>query len=428
MIAFINVLLCVCTGRIDPIISPGAVSGHVHKLSGASRNPYARSYKSDELTWDGGRPISDRVSFVCVDYDVSYPETNNLTYLDCPAGMRAQIQFQSCWDGVNLYKNDQSHVAYMSQIDNGVCPDTHPVLLIHLFFEVYYGVNDIDQTDGGQFVFANGDPTGYGFHGDFLNGWDNATLVNGITDCVNNDTITNPSACPAFDVDENYSVNCPEEPAILNEKVHGWIGDTLPGCNPVTYGPEDATAVSDCNRTATSNNVTLDTASGMLDPEPGYRLGNWTYLGCATDSSSERALDGASYANSTSMTIELCMAYCAKKNLPLAGLEYADECYCGTTLGSTILSASVCDAKDYMLLWNNTAWVNPVPTVGVSTILSGKAVYAGCFSEATGIRALSKAATSGTNNTIMTNELCGTFCLGKGYSMFGTEYATVLLW
>ena len=105
-----------------------------------------------------GRPISDRVSFKCLGSG-NETETPDLENVNCPDGIRAQLQFQSCWDGVNLYKSDNSHVDYMSQIDNGICPPTHPVQLIHIFFEVIYATADIVQ-DGGQFVFAHGDPTG----------------------------------------------------------------------------------------------------------------------------------------------------------------------------------------------------------------------------------------------------------------------------
>jgi hypothetical protein len=55
-------------------------------------------------------------------------------------------------------------MTYLSQIDNGICPPTHPILLPHIFIEVLYATGDINQ-DGGKFVFANGDETGYAFHG-----------------------------------------------------------------------------------------------------------------------------------------------------------------------------------------------------------------------------------------------------------------------
>lgn len=42
-------------------------------------------------------------------------------------GMRAQIAFQCCPNGVQLCTPDSSHVAYLSQIDSGDCPAGYPV-------------------------------------------------------------------------------------------------------------------------------------------------------------------------------------------------------------------------------------------------------------------------------------------------------------
>jgi hypothetical protein len=54
---------------------------------------------------------------------------------DCTNGMRAQVNFQSCWDGVNLYLENNAHVDYLSGIDYGECPPSHPVPIPGLFFE-----------------------------------------------------------------------------------------------------------------------------------------------------------------------------------------------------------------------------------------------------------------------------------------------------
>jgi hypothetical protein len=54
---------------------------------------------------------------------------------------------------------------------SGPCPSSHPVQLISLFFEILYDTNQFANMWYGNshpFVFANGDPTGYGFHGDFV--------------------------------------------------------------------------------------------------------------------------------------------------------------------------------------------------------------------------------------------------------------------
>ena len=118
----------------------------------------ARSYNTQSLTYKNTRPIADRVSFACLDTN-PMPETPGMNDTSCKNGLRAQIHFQSCWDGVNLYKQDNSHVAYMSGMDNGACPPDHPVQLIHIFYEVLYGVANV-KLDGGKFMFSQGDPTG----------------------------------------------------------------------------------------------------------------------------------------------------------------------------------------------------------------------------------------------------------------------------
>ena len=101
-----------------------------------SGNQGARTFDANKLTVPGGRPIAERVNFACINYANPAPETYGITNLDCPQGFRAQVHFQSCWDGKSTSSSDQSHVAYLSQIDNGVCPPTHPILLPHLFYEV----------------------------------------------------------------------------------------------------------------------------------------------------------------------------------------------------------------------------------------------------------------------------------------------------
>ena len=200
----------------------------------------ARSYDTQTLIPGSNRPKADRVSFACLDVAPS-KEQPGMTRTSCVNGLRAQIHFQSCWDGVNLYKEDNSHVEYMSGLDNGVCPDTHKVPLIHLFYEVLYSVNEIDQN-GGQFVFSQGDNTGYGFHGDFMNGWDQATLKS----AIDQGCATTPGGvvgdCAAFKASDNpktFSQSCPEQPAIITEPVHGMISK-LPGCITITSGPAAA--------------------------------------------------------------------------------------------------------------------------------------------------------------------------------------------
>ena len=77
-------------------------------------------------------------------------------------------------DGKNLDSADhKSHMSYPKDgnYDGGRCPDTHPVHMATLFYETYYdtkGFKDMWYGDKQPFVLANGDATGYGYHGDFV--------------------------------------------------------------------------------------------------------------------------------------------------------------------------------------------------------------------------------------------------------------------
>ncbi|KAL8638410.1 MAG: hypothetical protein Q9228_004432 [Teloschistes exilis] len=205
-----------------------------------SGNNNARSYNKQATIPGSQRPLADRVSYACLAENLG-PETPGMVNTNCKNGLRAQIHFQSCWNGKDLYKEDNSHVEYMSGLDNGVCPSTHPVPFIHLFYEVLYGVNDINKADGGKFVFSQGDTTGYGFHGDFMNGWKTDVLQAAINQCA----FTGDGGVeycapfkPSLDVNTYYT--CPQAQSVLNEPVHGVI-DRLPGCITTTSGPQDAT-------------------------------------------------------------------------------------------------------------------------------------------------------------------------------------------
>jgi len=158
-----------------------------------------------------------------------------------------------CWDGKNLDSPDhRSHMAYPSSYNGGDCPDTHPVRIPGVFFEAFYSVSSFPHGNGtNPFVWSCGDPTGYGFHGDFLSGWDvevmRATLAD--INCDNNNPAmafgNNVKACPPL---APYVQSAPcalEEPIPLTEDLGiSTPINALPGCNPLTYGPAMAVPCS----------------------------------------------------------------------------------------------------------------------------------------------------------------------------------------
>jgi hypothetical protein len=267
----------------------------------------------------------DAVNFACL--GAGQPETNSLPNYNCPGGLRAQIYFPSCWDGVNLDSPDhRSHMSYPASgsHDNGPCPSSHPVQMISLFFEVLYDTNSFASKWGSStqpFVFANGDATGYGFHGDFVNGWDVPTLQTITDTCTNDAAFGTLDACPVVQqftsAEQN---NCKLAPQI-DEKVAGVL-TALPGCNPVTTGPAAAPANPVCSG---QTPATIGQAASYFTDVTVTK--GWSYVGCGTDSGNPRTLGDKSsvYMSGVgdTMTVEWCIDFCA--GYTYAGLEYASQ-------------------------------------------------------------------------------------------------------
>ncbi|KAN0134684.1 protein of unknown function (DUF1996) domain containing protein [Lactarius tabidus] len=201
-------------------------------------NPYARNYT--------GTDASKAISWLCIDNGPAQAQTPGFTDTNCPNGLRGQVFFPSCWDGVNLDSPDhQSHVAYPSGIDSGSCPSSHPVHFVSIFYESWFNVVPF-TNQGGQFVLANGDPTGYGLHGDFMNGWNKDVLGRAIETCTDGSGVI--ENCPVF-ANENRFVSDDEMNACAapnpkpSEDVQGPM-QYLPGCVAVTKGPAPATAAN----------------------------------------------------------------------------------------------------------------------------------------------------------------------------------------
>ncbi len=91
------------------------------------------------------------------------------------------------------------------------------------------------------------DPTGYGYHGDFLNGWDVDLLSSAIYDESCGDSaggrleLCNPFK-PYYQ-SADASNKCAGIPSVVNEQVAGVL-PKLPGCNPIQPGPKNATVPS----------------------------------------------------------------------------------------------------------------------------------------------------------------------------------------
>lgn len=80
-----------------------------------------------------------------------------------------------------------------------------------------------------------------------------------------------------------------------------------------------------------------------VPPTTPARVDNYVSYGCFSDPAGARVLKDSHYANDTGMTVESCVSYCSKKNSQYvyAGVEYGQECWCGTTLGSNAVNTTM---------------------------------------------------------------------------------------
>ncbi|KAF8259546.1 copper radical oxidase [Lactarius quietus] len=160
----------------------------------------------------------------------------------------------------------------------------------------------------------------------------------------------------------------------------------------------------------------------------------WTSLGCYSDNVNGRALTAASYTSATDMTVENCVNYCNGQNFIYAGIEYAQECYCGDVItdGSTSVASSdcsfactgnpseTCGAGNRLNMYTSGATPPPPPEAVPSV---GQYKSLGCYTDnVNGQRALQAA--SYTSNTAMTVESCVAYCSASNYIYAGVEYAS----
>ena len=270
---------------------------------------------------------SQAVSYACLDYNSGgAPETGGFPTKNCPSGLRSQVFFPACWDGVNLDSADhKSHVAFpIGAYNDGKCPDTHPVHLISIFFEIIWDTNKFkDMWYGGSqpFVWAMGDPTGYGFHGDFLMGWDRKLLQSAVDTCTSNSGRVED--CPVFQLYPDSVAQGCKVASKIDEDIQGPFAK-LPGCNPVQKGPDRAQIIKTCD----GNNATIGEGKAFFKD---LTSSGWGYQGCGLDNYYNRALTGAR-TSQDSMTNEQCVKFCGDKGFSIAGSEYGKECYCANSI------------------------------------------------------------------------------------------------
>jgi hypothetical protein len=193
--------------------------------------------------------FTDSKHTISLDYNAPYkPQTPGIEDTMCKDDLRGQIVFPSCWDGKNVDSPDhKSHMAYPDGIDNGECPDSHPVRVPTIFYEVWNVVKPFnDLNDGGRFVLSTGDTTGFSMHADFLFGWDTDVFARSIEECDTADPSGVIQSCSTFqnlfNSDEEMNSCAAKNPLPQEEIGDGITTKWLPGCRKVTSGPAPTTA------------------------------------------------------------------------------------------------------------------------------------------------------------------------------------------
>ncbi|KAK4048779.1 hypothetical protein OIV83_004545 [Microbotryomycetes sp. JL201] len=299
-------------------------------------NPFLRSYDPSSQT-------AQAIGWNCLGGNIKPTRNPWLPAEDCPNGLRAEIRMPSCWDGKNVDStNHFDHMAYSSRGEFGTCPSTHPIRVVTLFYEVLWSVHDwaglrdqaMNKTQ--PFVLANGDPTGFGLHGDFLDGWDKQVLQQAVDSCTDDSGVI--EYCKVFDLYDDQA-QCRKTPDV-NEIVDLPVMPKLPGCNPVTgFGP----TAKPCSEPAPiiSNPVVY---TGKAAPPGAPVLANqprvvedykdWEYVDCYSENvNNVRALP--TRLGTTVKTVEACLDACAAKGFTKCGVQYHGECWGGNTLAGT---------------------------------------------------------------------------------------------
>lgn len=225
-------------------------------------------------SWSGAQVSQEALrqkalGFNCLDYAGTAEASlyrhfmPNKTFLDanCPDGLRLELMFPSCWNGNDVDSDDhKSHVAYPDLVITGTCPEGYETRLVSLFYETIWNTYAFKDVDG-YFALANGDPTGYGYHGDFMYGWEDGVLQQAIDTCTSDSGEV--SACGVFDLQsEAKQRECSLEmpSALANEDVQ-MHADGLPGPMGIQWGPAYASMSMGSSSSSTSAVTSASTTS-----------------------------------------------------------------------------------------------------------------------------------------------------------------------
>ncbi|KAL8873114.1 MAG: hypothetical protein Q9174_001361 [Haloplaca sp. 1 TL-2023] len=337
-------------------------------------------------------------------------------FTDCNgyiSGLAATMRFPSCWNGQDFNKDAPlAHMSYPTNRDGMAgCPEgfkkaRFPEIMIEYWldtkpFDNQYGANEI------PWVLSNGDPTGYGFHMDFLNGWKKGVLAKAMKTCDagNTGAIDTPQ-CFGGSVQKGPTKDaCKIAPTVQEDVGMDGPLKQLPGCNPVQPGPGLATKPANCaaggavtkptsvpggsvssqvSATPTSlvdvepvqttaevstpvsteepepetssdpvvlapsdgdSPAPVGSPSGQSPPSVNSTSGVWKAAGCFLDAMNPRSLGKRPEWWGRQITSTGCVEHCDSIGAKYAGTENGGQCFCGDELVNSAKHADKCDMK-----------------------------------------------------------------------------------
>lgn len=223
-------------------------------------------------------------------------------------------------------------------------------------------------------------------------------------------------------------------------------------CGNYFFSGATNVSLSDCDMACTGNSGEFCGAGNRLDifwsgvqpPAPPIlvpSVGNWSLLGCYNDSATRALPYGIGVTGS--VTVESCTTACYNAGYPYAGMEYADECYCGLTIENNSgptpdagcdmtcagNSSEYCGGSYQLSMYNYTQAITTTPIANaanpgtvspVTSGLTGNWTYGGCYVDNVNGRVLGNEFDS-SNTTV---ESCIANCAGQNFTIAAIEYST----
>jgi len=176
------------------------------------------------------------------------------------------MYFPSCWDGQSFTPaNQDQHLVYAT--GTGACPTGFSHKLPELVYDWWFDTSTVTpNSNGPTYILSNGETSGYGLHGDFMNGWNATVLQNIINQCG---PTTSPDSCPLVQTlarpGKSSATSCKFQGNLPSEDV-GVTGNplsTLPGCHVPFDSTKGSPSSVGCCEPALAAPVGVDSGNGL---------------------------------------------------------------------------------------------------------------------------------------------------------------------